>query len=293
MVNCSAVLMRDAGDRVLSEFLACCACLLLLRHYLLLGINPFETISMLAEEIFKAHCPTCNGERKCLVHGKTERHQEYDDGVNYMSAHTKHKLMECLGCETVFYHEISTNSEDMYDGYDHEGNMIQTPIETITTYPTPEQNDVRPEWLWELRSIDKQLFNIMNETYSAYENKSYILASIGLRTIFDRTTEVLKIHPALSLGEKVAELKNDGLIGDIEKSQLLIVTNAGSAAAHRAWSPKKVEFKSLLTIIEDFTRRMILKDNNVNKIAESIPKKQKRPKNLATSKGDNTQIRSE
>ncbi|ELI8287798.1 DUF4145 domain-containing protein [Yersinia enterocolitica] len=239
---------------------------------------------MSAEEIYKAHCPTCDGERKCLVHGKTEKHQEYDDGVNYMSAHTKHKLMECLGCETVFYHKISTDSEDVHYDYDHEGNTIQIPVETIATYPTPEQSDVRPEWLWDLISIDKQLFTIMDETYSAYEKKSYILASIGLRTIFDRTTEVLKIHAALSMIEKVNELKNDGLIGDIEKSQLLIVTDVGNAAAHRAWSPKKAEFKSLLTIIEDFTRRMILKDNNVNKIAEAIPKKQKRPEKLTITK---------
>ncbi len=83
--------------------------------------------------------------------------------------------------------------------------------------------------------------------------------------------------------EKVDELKNEGLIGDIEKSQLLIVTDVGNAASHRAWSPKKVEFKSLLTIIEDFTRRMILKDNSVNKIAEAIPKKQKRPKKEMSS----------
>ncbi|WP_241764072.1 hypothetical protein [Serratia plymuthica] len=65
-------------------------------------------------------------------------------------------------------------------------------------------------------------------------------------------------------------------MGETEKSQLLIVTDAGNAAAHRAWSPTKSEFKSLLTITEDFIRRSVLRDDSIMQIAGKIPAKQKK-----------------
>ncbi|QTF07940.1 hypothetical protein HC231_08355 [Brenneria izadpanahii] len=54
------------------------------------------------------------------------------------------------------------------------------------------------------------------------------------------------------------------------------VTDAGNAATHRAWSPTKSEFKSLLTITEDFIRRSVLRDDGIMKIAGKIPAKQKK-----------------
>lgn len=229
---------------------------------------------------FKAHCPQCDGERQCLVLGEKIKEWESGDHIHSMWGRNTFKLLECMGCETVFYYKSSINSEDYEHDYDSERKTVLIPNITIVTFPKPSKVKSRPEWLHSLLVKDMQLHTIFNEMYAAYESGSFILASIGLRTIFDRATEVLKIHPGLPLKEKVNILKEEGFIGETEKSQLEIVTEAGNSAAHRAWTPKESEFESLLIIIESFVQRNVLRDDRVYNIAEMLPKKAPRkPKN--------------
>ncbi|ATF93365.1 DUF4145 domain-containing protein [Cedecea neteri] len=224
---------------------------------------------------FRAECPECLGERNCIVIGETKRSWESGDRRNSMQWVTEYRLLQCKGCDTVFYHSKSWDSEDLDYDYDDAGQTVITPNYRYETYPRSLEHRP-PQWIENLAAIDYQLSILLNEVYQAYYNESYILASIGLRTAFDRTSEVLNILPTLPLGKKVEKLAEDGYIGETEKSQLLIVTDAGNAAAHRAWSPTKSEFKSLLTITEDFIRRSVLRDDGIMKIAGKIPAKQKK-----------------
>ncbi|MBD8107909.1 DUF4145 domain-containing protein [Erwinia persicina] len=230
---------------------------------------------------FCAECPECVGERNCIVIGETERSWDSGDRRNSVQWGTVYRLLQCKGCDTVFYHSKSWDSEDFDYDYDDEGQTVITSNYRYETYPRSLEH--RPQWIEDIAAIDYQLYLLLNEVYQAYNNESYILASIGLRTAFDRTSQVLNILPTLSLGKKVEKLAEDGYIGETEKSQLLIVTNAGNAAAHRAWSPTKSEFKSLLTITEDFIRRSVLRDDSIIKIAGKIPSKQKKPNEKDTN----------
>lgn len=226
---------------------------------------------MTDKETYRAKCPECNGERNCIVIGTTERNWNSGDRRNSMQWGTEYRLLQCKGCDTVFYHSKSWHSEDLDYDYDDEGKTVISANYRVETYPGSLEH--RPQWIEKIADVDYQLYLILNEMYQAYYNESYILASIGLRTAFDRTSEVLKILPTLPLRKKVEKLAEDGYIGETEKSQLIIVTDAGSAAAHRAWSPTKSEFRSLLTITEDFIRRSILRDQSILKIAGKIPSK--------------------
>lgn len=236
---------------------------------------------MIEKDSFRAKCPECNGERNCIIIGETDR--KWSSGRGGYSAHwgTEYRLLQCKGCDTVFYQSKSWHSEDFDYEYDDEGKTVVSANYRLDTYPGSLEH--RPQWVDDIADIDHQLYLILNEMYQAYYNKSYILASIGLRTAFDRTSEVLNILPTLPLGKKVEKLAEDGFIGEIEKSQLIIVTEAGSAAAHRAWSPNKSEFKSLLTITEDFIRRSILRDKSIMKITGKIPNKKKLVKKVNAS----------
>lgn len=235
---------------------------------------------MPVENKIKAPCPYCNGEKNCLIVGQKGRKWNHDDGENYFWAETEYYFLECLGCDGIFTLSISQDSENYDIERDRSGIDVMRYHEKIITYPTPEPESVRPKWLYHIMKHDIQLHAIMNEMYTAYQNKSFILASIGLRTIFDRTTEILKIHPSLTLVEKVEALKDEGYVGETEREQLNIVTEAGNAAAHRGWSPDEVIFKSLLDVIENFVYRTLVKGTGLSAIAGAIPPKPKRqPKN--------------
>jgi pantothenate kinase type III len=143
-------------------------------------------------------------------------------------------------------------------------------------FPLPDKVGRKPEWVSGLYKHDLQLQAILQETYSAFGAGSFILASVGLRTALDRATEVLQIDPGLSLAGKVQRLKELGFVGETEASDLAVVTDAGSAAAHRGWRPEPEEFERLLSTLERFIERTVVNRKSVEGIA--IPPAHPRPK---------------
>lgn len=225
----------------------------------------------------KAHCPRCDGERNCSVHGVIDEPWDWTDGTHSANGQVDHRLLKCLGCETIFYWRSSWDSENwdgriLADGREE----IYHPI-TISTFPMPEKTSGRPDWIWNVSSIDPQLASILTQTYDAYDAGAFILASVGLRTALDRTTEFLKIDPALSLENKVKSLRDNGFVGETEANILATVANAGSAAAHRGWSPGGTEFRTLLTALEQFIARAVVSGKSALEIAEKIPPRHARP----------------
>ncbi|WP_084739492.1 DUF4145 domain-containing protein [Frigidibacter mobilis] len=116
-----------------------------------------------------------------------------------------------------------------------------------------------------------------------HDSHSYILTAIGLRTALDRGTEVLGIDPAKAFSEKLAELQSAGWIGSTEHDILNVITDAGNAAAHRAWSPEKHEIAQLLYAMEVFIQRAFIVGKNALSVKQSIPSKPKRKKVAATA----------
>ncbi|WP_226099523.1 hypothetical protein [Dickeya oryzae] len=163
---------------------------------------------------FRAECPECVGERSCIVIGETKRNWESGDRRNSVQWGTEYRLLQCKGCDTVFYHSKSWDSEDLDYDYDDEGQTVITSKYRYETYPR-SLDEHRPQWIENIAAIDYQLYLLLNEVYQAYYNESYILASIGLRTAFDRTSEVLKILPTLPLVKKVEKLAENGYIGEV------------------------------------------------------------------------------
>lgn len=225
----------------------------------------------------KAHCPTCDGERSCIKHAEIEKKWDWEDREgHHVNGAATHFLLECKGCETVFYRKSSWNSEDIDYWYDPvHGETCADYIETVITHPVPEAKD-RPKWLPSIRKIDEQLENILKEMYDAFDNGSYTLAAIGLRTALDRGTEVLKIDPVLSFEKKLGELHAGGWIGETEKAILEVVTDAGSAAAHRGWMPSNTDLYKLIYALEVFLQRAFIVGQGALDIKKKIPAKPKR-----------------
>lgn len=230
-------------------------------------------------EVFRAHCPRCNGERKCIIHGKFDQPWSVADARNYMEGQIDHKLLQCAGCETVFYHQSSWNSEEWDNDYHPiTGEEIITNPRTIETYPSPEKKSHKPDWIWEIAKTDPPLHSILYEVYQAYEAGSFILASVGLRTAFDRTTEFLKIDSNLSFENKLIELTREGYIGETEANTLAVVTNAGNAAAHRGWAPDPKAFKILIATLEQYIYRVVVTGRAALDLTGDIPARPPRAK---------------
>jgi len=227
----------------------------------------------------KAPCPTCNGDTNCVVHGEVDQPWEQEFGENSVSGQSDHKLLECCGCNAVFYYRSSWDTEDWDERYNSKSGQseIYHPVR-VETYPTPMRKNEREKWITALHKIDWPLNNIMDEMYKAADNGSFILASVGLRTALDRSMEILGIDPGHFLTDKLKSLKEHGFIGPSEHETLSVVAEAGNAAAHQAWSPDRGEFAHLLVVLEQFIHRNVVVGQKALSVKNNIPAKQTRPK---------------
>lgn len=232
--------------------------------------------------VFKAHCPRCDGERLCDIHGEIDIPWEWTDGEHSVHGQNTHKLVQCRGCETVFYQLSTWDSEEWEGRYNSKGEEETFYPVKVTTHPTPEKKGGKPDWVWTLYKADMQLAAIMDEMYGAHETDSLILASVGLRTALDHAIEILKIDPGHPLEAKVDKLLSEGIVGEAEAKTLHVVANAGNAAAHRGWSPEREEFQKLLTTLEQFIQLTIVSGETVLDIAPKIPPRHPRPPKSST-----------
>ena len=227
-----------------------------------------------------AHCPKCDGERSCDTHGSVDKLWDFNDRQGHsMNGGVKHSLLECRGCQTVFYETVSWDSESIDYWYDEMGETQGDYDKTVVTYPKPESTS-KPVWLGAIFNVDHQLQNILNEMYVAYDNQSFILTAVGLRTALDRATEVLGIDAAKTFDEKLNELKTGGWIGDTERAILGVVTDAGNAAAHRGWSPDHSAVAELLLAMELFLQKAFIVGKKALSIKANIPAKPARRKKV-------------
>jgi len=120
--------------------------------------------------------------------------------------------------------------------------------------------------------------------YLAINNNLGVLSAVGIRTVFDRATELLGVNPADTFKDKLDHLEAKGLISVDEKRALGVLVDAGSAAAHRGWRPKSAEVDGLMLILESFLHRNFIASQAIDNIAKAVPAKPPRPKKPAKKK---------
>jgi len=227
------------------------------------------SVSDSALEIIKAHCPNCGAERNAFLRAK---HVVYSSDKDSPASSTgTGMILECCGCEQIFFRrdlwfsEWETVGDNLYTG------EPQLEGGTETTYwPAPVQRK-SPEWVDKIARTDKALGRILFEMYTALNNDLRILAAIGARTAFDRSSELLKVDAKMSFGGKLDELVSIGKVGKDERGILEVLVDAGSAAAHRGWVPKPRELNTMITILESFLYRSFILGDGLQKLKAAVP----------------------
>lgn len=214
----------------------------------------------------EGHCPGCGARRADIVaQHKNEYHgYEYDE-VTYYS------ILECRGCGETYFKSSSTNSEDYYHDEDpHTGEFDIVSRETNYYWPPVIQRHP-PAWASDLRAKDQVLGSLFDDVYTALSNDLAVLAAIGMRTVFDRASELLEIAPNKTFQQKLEGLRISDHITQKEVSVLAVLIDAGSAAAHRGWKPKPRQLDAMTTILEAFLHRAFFLEEIGVKLGRSVP----------------------
>ncbi len=127
----------------------------------------------------------------------------------------------------------------------------------------------------ELITCDCDLSSLVDDVYKALNNDLGVLAAIGIRTAFDRASELLGVDPAEGFPEKLKKLVALGKIGEDERETLSVLTDAGGAAAHRGWNPAPTQLDTMMNIVEAFLHRTFVLDEAAKRLKQGVPNRPK------------------
>ena len=227
-----------------------------------------------SDKLKQAHCPECGPKRWADVVGHDVTKGD-EDGLWWQ---TDYFIVRCRGCETRYFIEEFVFSEDMEEYFEEERQQWVGHLSPrIKQYPSPIK---RPEPVWSANiSIkDNLLGSLLSDIYSCLSADLSVPAAISIRTCFDRATELMGVDPAISFAEKLKELKSGGIISEGESKTLEVLTEAGSAAAHRAWRPTSAQLSTMMDILEAFLNRTLVLAKQAADLGANVPAKPKRKK---------------
>ena len=214
----------------------------------------------------EGHCPACGPDRQAIVVGE-HRHDWSIDEADIHGTDV-HRILKCCGCSAVYFQKHQSNSES-YDHDDEGGHRYFLP--TITYWPPPS-NRRRPGWFQAHINLgDADLSQLLSDVYTALDHDLGVLAAIGIRTTFDRASELLKVDPDLGFYKKLQQLQSDGKIGQDELAILDALTDAGNAAAHRGWRPDKDQLDTMMEINEGFLFRSFVLPGKAKALKSTVP----------------------
>ena len=223
---------------------------------------------MSAKNFEEGHCPSCGSRRADVVaeHKKEYRSHDFD-------AVTLYRVLECRGCGQPYFKSVSSNSEE-YSHYENpETGEFETEYDEVINYWPPAAKRRPPDWAFEIGFEDRVLGSLFDDVYTALSNNLGVLAAIGMRTVFDRASELLGIDPGKSFQQKLDDLKAGDHITDREITILAALIDAGSAAAHRGWQPKPKQLDAMMTILEGFLHRAFLLEGIGAELGKGVPKR--------------------
>lgn len=161
-------------------------------------------------------------------------------------------MLECCGCETVLLK--------------HQGWFSEDP-DTQTNFYPPRVARPSPRWKLELPHFIR---SILDEVYTALHADSRALGLMGARAIVDMVI-VDKVGDVGTFAEKLEALEQKGFVGTKNRKFLATVLNAGSAAAHRGYTPKPEELQHVMDIIENLLEAVYALEKAAEKLQKTTP----------------------
>lgn len=224
----------------------------------------------------RAECSQCRGQRNCEILAEYEN--RWDDDKYVIWGIDTYRILRCMGCDNLFFQKEMIFSEDWdVDEDPVTGEHTQFLPSTFEYWP-PVTKREPPDWITKIAAEDRTLYSLLNEMYAALNSGLRTLAAIGTRTAIDRASEVLQIDPSYTFAKKVEELLKLGHITSTEKDHLQSLIDAGSAAAHRGWTPEISDLDVYVTFLERFLERNFVLSKAMQEAAKSVPKKKKATK---------------
>ncbi len=224
--------------------------------------------------IEKFVCGHCNQNAKhiSINHGRLDKpHVKLSGQAIRFQSYDLMRCEECMNLTLCIHDNI------------HPGPLIGDSYETKTCYYPAIPIRTLPPWF---KLLKGNLRKLMTEIYMAVNYDLRSIASTGIRTIVDQIMLDI-VGDVGNFGQTLNALLDTGLL-DLEEVKLLdTVIDAGSASAHRAFTPTRKTLMHMIDIVESMLEEIYV---SPHKKAALIRKadvvKKSTPKRKASNKGN-------
>jgi hypothetical protein len=183
--------------------------------------------------------------------------EEDIESVGIINWTDTYEMLECCGCETVTMRHTYWFSEN--------------PELEIKYYPPPIS---RPKPSWKIK-LPLDLRTLLDEVYAALHLDSRRLVAMGARTLMDMVL-LDKVGDQGSFKEKLERMEKGGYVSQKNRSFLVAALDAGSAAAHRGFSPKRDDIERIMDIVENLLQAVYVLHGAADELRKSTPARPRR-----------------
>ena len=190
---------------------------------------------------FQIHCNRCHAETPHASRGECRKTDSCFDEASRTEIHfaETYTLLQCQVCGQGRLQVVMWNSEN-----DH------TPP---TLIPAPECRRP-PDWLSEL---EQPLRTLLKEVYAALDAGMYAIALMGVRSVLDIWVSE-QTSAKNNFLQKLEDLANIRTLNARQVEILKGVFDAGSAAAHRGYTPSLTDALSATEALENLLHQNVL-----------------------------------
>jgi hypothetical protein len=209
-------------------------------------------------QVTRAPCRRCHRDTNhhVLSVRKVDSTAELDNGQELWFQDT-YEMLQCGGCEVVCLRHTHVWSED--------------PEPEVTYYPPPVSRAM-PQWS---HKLPYKLNSLIGEIYTALHADSRRLALMGARTAIDIVL-LEQVGDKGTFEHKLLELEKQGIVGRRSREVLAAALDAGSAAAHRGYLPRKEHLASVMDIVENVLQTVYVLEDAAADLRKTTPQRQKR-----------------
>lgn len=188
-------------------------------------------------------CLKCSGKtfHKALV--SVDESGSDGDSNHSFDWYNAYQIVQCLGCKTISYRVVSSNSEE----YDYDENGEQHHSETEKLYPPRLEG--RSGLGNEAVYLPNNVKQIYDETETALSVNAPVLAGIGLRALLEQVCKE-KASEGRDLFKKIDDLVEKRILTPASATILHKIRTLGNAAAHEVKPHTDRQLSLAMDIVE-------------------------------------------
>jgi hypothetical protein len=196
-------------------------------------------------------CTKCSGKTSHRVLAIVNVNGSEGDSNYSFDWHTGHELIQCLGCKTISYRTVSSNSEDYFR--DEHGDTIYETAEKLYPLRINGVKGLGDEAIY----LPPKIRQIYDETLTALSVSAPILAAIGLRALVETVCKE-KNADGHDLFKKIDSLVDKRVLTPMGANILHKIRTIGNAAAHEVKPHSESQLLLALDIVEHLLKDVFI-----------------------------------